>query len=158
MKLLILSRRRTLYSTRRFVETARKMGHRTMVVDPLNCFLVCGRTPSIYHKNSNKRIDDVDVVLPRIGASITEYGLAVVNHFSMLGVPVVNSALAIAQSRDKLRCLQLLSQHGIDIPRTVMARTPSQIERALEVVGGPPVVVKLVQGTQGIGVMLAETQ
>jgi ribosomal protein S6--L-glutamate ligase len=158
VKLLILSRRRTLYSTRRFVETARRMGHRTMVVDPLNCFLVCGKTPSIYHKNSAKRIDDVDVVLPRIGASITEYGLAVVNHFSMLGVPVVNSALAIAQSRDKLRCLQLLSQHGIDIPRTVMARTPSQIERALQVVGGPPVVVKLVQGTQGIGVMLAETQ
>ena len=158
MKLLILSRRRTLYSTRRFVETARASGHRPMVVDPLNCFLVCGSSPSIYHKNSRKRLDDVDVVLPRIGASITEYGLAVVNHFEILGVPVVNGAQAIAQSRDKLRSLQILAQHHIDIPKTVMARTPAQIERALQEVGGPPVILKLVQGAQGIGVMLAETQ
>jgi len=158
MKLLILSRRRTLYSTRRFVETARASGHRPMVVDPLNCFLVCGSSPSIYHKNSRKRLDDVDVVLPRIGASITEYGLAVVNHFEILGVPVVNGAQAIAQSRDKLRSLQILAQHHIDIPKTVMARTPAQIERALQEVGGPPVILKLIQGAQGIGVMLAETQ
>ena len=158
MKLLILSRRRTLYSTRRFVETARASGHRPMVVDPLNCFLVCGSRPSIYHKNSRKRLDDVDVVLPRIGASITEYGLAVVNHFEILGVPVVNGAQAIAQSRDKLRSLQILAQHHIDIPKTVMARTPAQIERALQEVGGPPVILKLIQGAQGIGVMLAETQ
>ncbi|PYT09739.1 MAG: 30S ribosomal protein S6--L-glutamate ligase [Acidobacteria bacterium] len=159
MKILVLSRRRSLYSTRRFVETARRMGHRPMVVDPLNCFLVCGASnPSVYHKNSHKRLDDVDVVLPRIGASITEYGLAVVNHFEALGVPVVNGAQAIAQSRDKLRSLQILAQHRIDIPKTVMARTPAQIERALQEVGGPPVVLKLVQGTQGIGVMLAETQ
>ena len=158
MKLLILSRRRSLYSTRRFVETARAGGHRPMVVDPLNCFLVCGSRPSIYHKNSRKRLDDVDVVLPRIGASITEYGLAVVNHFEILGVPVVNGAQAIAQSRDKLRSLQILAQHHIDIPKTVMARTPAQIERALQEVGGPPVILKLIQGAQGIGVMLAETQ
>ena len=158
MKLLILSRRRSLYSTRRFVETARAAGHRPMVVDPLNCFLVCGSRPSVYHKNSHKRLDDADVVLPRIGASITEYGLAVVNHFEILGVPVVNGATAIAQSRDKLRSLQILAQHGIDIPKTVMARAPAQIERALQEIGGPPVVLKLVQGTQGIGVMLAETQ
>lgn len=158
MKILVLSRRRTLYSTRRFVETARAMGHRPMVVDPLNCFLVCGREPTIYHKNTSKKLDDVGVVLPRIGASVTEYGLAVVNHFEMLGIPVFNSAQAIAHSRDKLRCLQLLSQHGLPIPRTVMARTPSQIDRALQEVGGPPVVVKLVQGSQGIGVMLADTQ
>jgi ribosomal protein S6--L-glutamate ligase len=159
MKVLILSRRRTLYSTKRFVETAREMGHRPMVVDPLNCFLVCGsRNPSVYHKNSHKRLDDVDVVLPRIGASITEYGLAVVNHFEMLGIPVINTAQAISQSRDKLRSLQLLARHAIDIPKTVMARTPAQISRALQEVGGPPVVLKLVQGTQGIGVMLAETQ
>jgi len=159
VKILILSRRRSLFSTRRFVETARRMGHRPMVVDPLNCFLVCGpRNPSVYHKNSKKRLDDVDVVLPRIGASITEYGLAVVNHFEMLGIPVINGAQSIAQSRDKLRSLQLLARSGIDIPKTVMARAPAQIDRALQEVGGPPVVLKLVQGTQGIGVMLAETQ
>ncbi len=129
-----------------------------MVVDPLNCFLVCGRHPSVFHKNSHKRLGDADVLLPRIGASITEYGLAVVSHFEILGVPVVNPAPAIAATRDKLRCLQLLARHGIEIPRTVMARAPAQIERALAEVGGPPVVVKLVQGTQGVGVMLAETQ
>lgn len=158
MRILILSRRRSLYSTRRLVETARRMGHRALVVDPLNCFLVCGGpNPTIYHKNSHRRLDEVDVVLPRIGASITEYGLAVVRQFSILGRPIVNNSVPIARSRDKLRSLQLLSQHGIVIPRTVMARSPSQVVRALEAVGGPPVILKLIQGSQGVGVMLAET-
>ena len=134
------------------------MGHRAIVVDPLNCFLVCGnRSPSIYHKSGHKRLDHVDLVLPRIGASITEYGLAVVRQFSLMGIPVINNSVPIARSRDKLRSLQLLALHGIDIPRTVMARSPAQIERALQAVGGPPVVIKLIQGTQGVGVMLAET-
>ncbi len=158
MKVLILSRRRTLYSTRRLVETARHMGHRAVVVDPLNCFIVCGRRdPSIYHKNSHRRLGEVDVVLPRIGASITEHGLAVVRQFSIMGIPIVNNSVPIARSRDKLRSLQLLSRHDIDIPRTVMARAPSQIARALDAVGGPPVILKLIQGSQGVGVMLAET-
>jgi len=158
MRILILSRRRSLYSTRRLVETARKLGHRAIVIDPLDCFIVCGRrSPTIYHKSARRRLDRMDVVLPRIGASITEYGLAVVRQFSIMGVPIVNNSVPIARSRDKLRSLQLLSQHDIDIPRTVMARSPSQIGRALESVGGPPVVLKLIQGTQGVGVMLAET-
>lgn len=158
MRILLLSRKRTLYSTRRLSETARRMGHRAIVLDPLNCFIVCGRKdPSIYHKNSHRRLDEVDVVLPRIGASITEYGLAVVRQFSIMGIPIVNNSVPIARSRDKLRSLQLLSQHDLDIPRTVMARSPSQIGRALESVGGPPVVLKLIQGAQGVGVMLAET-
>jgi len=158
LRLLILSRRRTLYSTRRLVETARRLGHRAIVLDPLDCFIVCGRrAPTIYHKNTKRRLDRVDVVLPRIGASITEYGLAVVRQFSIMGIPIVNNSVPIARSRDKLRSLQLLSQHDIDIPRTVMARSPSQVARALEAVGGPPVVLKLIQGTQGVGVMLAET-
>ena len=158
MRILILSRRRTLYSTRRLVETARKLGHRAIVLDPLDCFLVCGRrSPTIYHKTTARRLDQMDVVLPRIGASITEYGLAVVRQFSIMGIPIVNNSVPIARSRDKLRSLQLLSQHDIDIPRTVMARSPSQVGRALEAVGGPPVILKLIQGTQGVGVMLAET-
>jgi ribosomal protein S6--L-glutamate ligase len=158
MRILILSRKRSLYSTRRLAETARRMGHRAIVLDPLNCFIVCGRkSPSIYHKNSSRRLDEVNVVLPRIGASITEYGLAVVRQFSIMGIPIVNNSVPIARSRDKLRSLQLLSAHDIDIPRTVMARSPSQVARALEAVGGPPVVLKLIQGTQGVGVMLAET-
>lgn len=158
MRILLLSRRRSLYSTKRLVETARRMGHRATVLDPLNCFLVCGGSaPSIYHRNGHRRLEDVDIVMPRIGASITEYGLAVVRQFSIMGVPIINNSVPIARSRDKLRSLQLLSQHDIDIPRTVMARSPSQIERALLAVGGPPAVVKLIQGTQGVGVLLAET-
>lgn len=158
MRILLLSRKRTLYSTRRLVETARRMGHRAIVLDPLNCFLVCGGgKPTVYHRNGHRRLDEIDLVISRIGASITEYGLAVVRQFSIMGVPIVNNSVPIARSRDKLRSLQLLGQHGIDIPRTVMARSPSQIERAIEAVGGPPVVIKLIQGTQGVGVMLAET-
>jgi ribosomal protein S6--L-glutamate ligase len=128
------------------------------VVDPLACHLVVGyRFSTLYHKSGRTRLDDVDVVIPRIGASITEYGLAAVNQFDMMGVPLVNNSVPIARSRDKLRCLQLLSRHDIDIPRTVMARSPDQIGRAIELVGGCPVVLKLLQGTQGVGVLLAET-
>jgi ribosomal protein S6--L-glutamate ligase len=100
----------------------------------------------------------MDLVIPRIGASVTEHGLAVVNQFDMMGVPIVNNSQPIARSRDKLRSFQLLSRKDIDIPRTVVAREPHQIGAALEAVGGPPVVLKLIRGTQGIGVILAETE
>ena len=159
MRLLILSRRATLYSTRRLLEAAASLGHEGVVVDPLECWLVCGRRePVVYYGASKRKVAGFDVVLPRIGSSITDYGLAVVNQFDMLGVPVVNMAYAIGRSRDKLRSLQFLSRHDIDIPRTVMARGPGHLKTALETVGGLPVVLKLVQGTQGIGVMLAETE
>jgi ribosomal protein S6--L-glutamate ligase len=158
MDLLILSRKRTLYTTRRLVAAAKGLGHQATVVDPLACWLVCGRKePAIYSGAAKRKVRDFDVVLPRIGNSITDYGLAVVNQFDMMGVPVVNMSYAIARSRDKLRSLQFLSRHDIDIPKTVMARGPAQLETALRIVGGPPVVLKLIQGTQGIGVMLAET-
>ncbi len=158
LKVCILSRKRTLYTTRRLAEAARALGHEVTVVDPLACHLVVGyRSNTLYHRSGRKRLDDVDVVIPRIGASITEYGLATVNQFDMMGVPLVNNSVPIARSRDKLRCLQLLSRHDIDIPRTVMARSPDQIERAIALVGGCPVVLKLLQGTQGVGVLLAET-
>jgi len=159
MRILILSRKRTLYTTRRLVDTARALGHRAVVADPLACWLACGRKePAVYYGTARKRVSGFDVVLPRIGTSITDYGLAVVNQFDMLGVPVVNMAYAIQRSRDKLRSLQFLSRHDIDIPRTVMARGPGQLQTVLRNVGGPPVVLKLVQGTQGVGVMLAETE
>jgi len=158
LRICILSRKRTLYTTRRLLEAARGLGHEALVVDPLACHLVVGyRFSTLYHKSGRTRLDDVDVVIPRIGASITEYGLAAVNQFDMMGVPLVNNSVPIARSRDKLRCLQLLSRHDIDIPRTVMARSPDQIGRAIELVGGCPVVLKLLQGTQGVGVLLAET-
>ena len=155
----ILSRRRSLYTTRRLVESALRLGHEARVFNPLHCFLVLSRrAPEIYYRGLESRLSDLDVVLPRIGASITEHGLAVVNQFDMMGVPMVNNSQPIARSRDKLRSLQLLSRAGIDIPKTVMASDPSQIHRALEIVGGPPAILKVVKGTQGIGVILAETE
>lgn len=159
MRLLILSRRATLYSTRRLVEAAAARGHEGTVADPLDCWLVCGRrTPTVHLGAEATPVEDVGVVLPRIGTSITDYGLAVVNQFDMMGVPVVNMSYAIARSRDKLRSLQFLSRHDIGIPKTVMVRGPEQMQAALRIVGGPPVVVKLLQGSQGVGVMLAETE
>ncbi|MEK7798872.1 MAG: RimK family alpha-L-glutamate ligase, partial [Acidobacteriota bacterium] len=155
----ILSRRRSLYTTRRLVESALKLGHEARVLNPLHCFLVLSRrAPEIYYRGLEARVLDLDVVLPRIGASITEHGLAVVNQFDMMGVPLVNSSQPIARSRDKLRSLQVLSRAGIDIPKTVMVSDPTQVHRALAIVGGPPAVLKVVKGTQGIGVILAETE
>ena len=159
MRVLILSRRPSIYSTRRLAEAARREGCDVAVVDPLACWLACGRKdPAVYHGTAGARIGDVDVVLPRIGFGATEHGLSVVNQFDMMGVPVVNMAYAIGRSRDKLRSLQFLSRHDIDIPKTVLVRSPDQMAAAQRIVGGPPVVLKLLQGTQGVGVMLAETE
>jgi len=159
MRLGILSRSPVLYTTRRLVESAARRGHRTTVVDPVRCSLVLSRlAPQVFYRGLEGRLPRVDVVIPRIGASVTDHGLAVVNQFAMMGVPLVNSAQPIARSRDKLRALQLLVRAGIDVPRTVMARDPRQVHRALEMVGGPPAVIKVLQGTQGIGVILAETE
>ena len=155
----ILSRKRSLYSTGRLRESAGRLGHDTLVLDPLQCDLVFGRrAPDIFYRGLGRKLPELDVVLPRIGASITERGLAVVNQFDMQGVPLVNNSQPIARSRDKLRSLQLLARAGLDIPKTVMARHPSQVKAALEIVGGPPAILKLLRGTQGIGVILAETE
>jgi ribosomal protein S6--L-glutamate ligase len=159
LRIAILSRKRTLYTTGRFIEAARSMGHEPVVLDPMKCFLVLARrSPRIYYAAADRPLPPMDLVLPRIGASVTEHGLAVVNQFDMMGVPIVNNSQPIARSRDKLRCFQLLTRKNINIPRTVMAREPHQIGPALEAVGGPPVVLKLIRGTQGIGVILAETE
>lgn len=159
MRIALLSRKRTLYTTQRFIESAKAMGHEPVVLDPMKCFLVLARrTPQIYYGAADRPLPAMDLVLPRIGASVTEHGLAVVNQFDMMGAPIVNNSQPIARSRDKLRCFQLLTRKDINIPRTVMAREPHQISAALEAVGGPPVVLKLIRGTQGIGVILAETE
>ena len=159
MLISILSRKRTLYSTRRLIEAGTRLGHETLVLDPLHCCFVLEKgAQEIYYRGLARRLPRVDMVVPRIGASITAHGLAVVNQFDIMGVPLVNNSQAIARSRDKLRSLQLLARAGIDVPRTVMARHPSQVRRALEIVGGPPAILKLFQGTQGIGVVLAETE
>lgn len=159
MLLAVLSRRRSLYSTRRLIEACARRGHEAIVLDPLQCSLSLARGAAmVSYRGLDGRPPEVDVVVPRIGASITEHGLAVVNQFEMMGVPLVNASQAIGRSRDKLHALQLLARAGVDIPKTVMTRHPSQIHRALELVGGPPAILKLVRGTQGIGVILAETE
>ena len=152
----ILSRKRSLYSTRRMVEAIRARGHRPLVLDTLRCNLVLtSGSPRMVFRGVELR--GLDVVIPRIGASITSYGLAVVEQLETMGVPALNGAQAIARSRDKLRCLQLLARSGLRIPRTVMARDASNVPRLVDEVGGLPAVVKLLRGTQGVGVMLAST-
>ena len=159
MLVAILSRNHNLYSTRRLIAAATRQGHEALVLDPLQCSLALGEGCSeIFYRGLEGRLPQIEVVLPRIGVSITEHGLAVVRQFEMIGAPVVNGAQAIARSRDKLRSLQLLARADVDIPRTVMARHPSQVHRALEMVGGPPAILKLIRGTQGVGVVLAETE
>jgi ribosomal protein S6--L-glutamate ligase len=154
----ILSRNRKLYSTRRLVEAAKYLGHAPRVLDTLRCNMVLGRDrPRILYEGEEVLATDVHVVIPRVGASITGYGLSVVNQFDLMGVPVLAPAIPIARSRDKLRALQLLSRFGIDIPRTVMCRFREEVPRALELVGGPPCIIKLIQGSQGVGVMIANT-
>ncbi len=154
--LALLSRKRTLYSTKRLVEAAKAHGLRPLVLDTLLCNLVLSKdSPKILYHDAV--LPPVDVVLPRIGSSVTNYGLAVVSHLDLMGVPVLNAAAPIARSRDKLRCLQMLTKAGIDIPRTVMAHDRANVELLVEQVGGLPAIIKLIRGTQGVGVMIAST-
>lgn len=125
-------------------------------MDTLRCNVVLDRkNPRLVFRGMDVR--GVDVVIPRIGASITPYGIAVVNQLNLMGVPVVNGAHPISQSRDKLRCLQVLARHGLDVPRTMMARDRDNVTKLLREVGGLPAIVKLTRGTQGVGVMIAQT-
>lgn len=157
MQLVVLSRQRHLYSTRRFREVVRRRGHGLQILDPLACTLsIDGRRAGVLY--GGREVVDVDCVVPRIGAALMGHSVAVVSHFESMGVPVVNRAEAIARARDKLLALQLLAARGVDVPRTVLARDPAELDRALELVGGPPVVLKLLQGTQGVGVILAESR
>jgi ribosomal protein S6--L-glutamate ligase len=156
MRFLVLSRNASLYSTSRIVLAARARGHDVSVIDPLEFQIVVSRgKPSLLVGGA--AVQRYDIVIPRIGASITNYGLAVVRQFDLMGVPVLNGAVSIARSRDKLRALQLLTRRNIDVPITVCARSPAGVEAALGLVGGCPAIVKLQQGTQGIGTMIAET-
>ena len=156
-RLCILSRKKSLYSTSRLVEAAREQGAQALVMDTLRCTLVVAPAGNtlLYR---GEPIDTLAAVIPRIGASITTYGLAVVRHFETMGVPVANPASAISRSRDKLRCLQLLAQAGVDVPRTVMATTGAKVRQLVEAVGGLPCIIKLLRGTQGVGVMIANTR
>jgi ribosomal protein S6--L-glutamate ligase len=156
VRIVILSRQPELYSTRVLTEAARGRGHQVRVLDTLQFDIrVSRRNPELFYQG--EPVGPVDAVIPRIGASITFFGLAVVRQFEMMGIYCVNESQAIARSRDKLRCLQLLSRHDIGLPPTVYTRQAEHVPDCIEQVEGPPVVVKLLQGTQGIGVVLAES-
>ncbi|MCW8848058.1 MAG: 30S ribosomal protein S6--L-glutamate ligase [Sedimenticola sp.] len=156
MKIAILSRNSKLYSTRRLIEAAKERGHEVRVVDPLRCYMnITSHRPSIHYRG--EILDDFNAVIPRIGASITFYGTAVLRQFEMMGVYPLNESVAISRSRDKLRSAQLLARKGIGLPVTGFAHSPDDINDLMAQVGGAPVVIKLLEGTQGIGVVLAET-
>lgn len=159
MNIAILSRKRSLYSTSRLVEAAKERGHDVRVLDHLHCFMdITSDKPSVHYRDEEFVPSDFDAVIPRIGASVTFYGTAVVRQFEMMGVYSIVESVALSRSRDKLRSLQLLSRKNIGIPATAFAHSPDDIAGVIREVGGAPCVIKLLEGTQGIGVVLAETR
>ena len=157
MKIALLSRNRKLYSSRRIIEAAEERGHEVKVIDVLRAYMnIATHRPTIHYKGES--LEGFDAVIPRIGASVTAYGTAVLRQFEMMGVASLNESVAVSRSRDKLRSLQLLSRKGIGLPLTGYASKPDDIKDVIKMVGGAPLVVKLLQGSQGIGVVLAETQ
>jgi ribosomal protein S6--L-glutamate ligase len=156
MKIAILSTNKELYSTRRLVEAAENRGHTVRVVNHKRCYMnIVSNNPEIHY--NGEVLEHFDAIIPRIGASVSFYGTAVVRQFEMMGVYSVNESVAITRSRDKLRALQLLSRKGIGLPVTGFANAPGDTDDLLSIVGGAPVVIKLLEGTQGVGVVLAET-
>ncbi|BDZ75065.1 MULTISPECIES: 30S ribosomal protein S6--L-glutamate ligase [Methylophaga] len=157
MKIAVLSRNPKLYSTRRLVEAAEARGHEVHVLDVLRCYMnITSLKPEVHYKG--EILTGYDAVIPRIGASVTFYGTAVLRQFEMMNVYPLNESVAISRSRDKLRALQLLSRKGIGLPVTGFAHRPDDVDDLIKMVGGAPLVIKLLEGTQGIGVVLAETE
>jgi ribosomal protein S6--L-glutamate ligase len=157
MRLLVLSRRRFLHSTRRLKEAGASRGHTVAVIDPVACVpVVSGRAPRVLHRG--RPLGRVDGLVPRVGRVGTAHTLAVAGHLEAMGVPTVNPVAAVRDARDKLRALQLLARGGAVVPRTVLASPTGGLDAALERVGGLPVVLKLLHGTQGVGVILGESR
>jgi len=157
MKIAILSRGPDLYSTRRLVEAAEARDHEVVVLDTLHCYMdINSVNPCIHYKG--EVLEGFDAIIPRIGASITFYGTAVLRQFEMMGTYPLNESVAISRSRDKLRSMQLMSRKGIGMPVTGFANSPDDVPDLIKMVGGAPLVIKLLEGTQGIGVVLAETK
>ncbi len=157
MKIAVLSTIKSLYSTRRLVDAAHARGHECVVIDHGQCYVgIRQGQPSIHYKGQH--LTDIDAIIPRIGASVTFYGSAIVRQFEVMGVISANPSQAITRSRDKLRCMQILSGAGLGMPITGFARRTHDVDDLIKMVGGPPLVIKLLEGTQGIGVVLAETK
>ncbi|WP_106753873.1 30S ribosomal protein S6--L-glutamate ligase [Pannonibacter carbonis] len=156
MRLAMLARNPGLYSHKRLVEAAEARGHTLDIYNTLRCYMdITSHRPSVIY--NGERVTGYDAVIPRIGASVTYYGLAVLRQFEMMGVYPLNESVAIGRSRDKLRALQILARDGIGLPVTAFAYDPKQAEEVIKLVGGAPAIIKLVEGTQGIGVVLGET-
>lgn len=157
MNIAVLSRNSNLYSTRRLVEAAEARGHKARVLDHLKCDIIIEQNnPLIYYKG--EIISDFDAIIPRIGASVTFYGSAVVRQFEMMNVFTTTNSQALVRSRDKLRSLQLLARSGVGLPKTAFTNYSKEEKNLVEAVGGAPLVIKLLEGTQGVGVVLAETK
>ncbi|MEQ8735351.1 MAG: 30S ribosomal protein S6--L-glutamate ligase [Rhodospirillaceae bacterium] len=157
MNLLMMARNPNLYSHKRLVEAAEQRGHKIRIVDTLKCYMnIASHRPDVRYRG--EILKDIDAVIPRIGASITFYGLAVLRQFEMMGVYPLNESVSIGRSRDKLRSTQILARKGIGLPVTAFADQTSQAEELIDLVGGAPCVIKLLEGTQGIGVVLGETK
>jgi ribosomal protein S6--L-glutamate ligase len=156
MKIALLTRNAKLYSHQRLMETASARGHEIVPIDYLRCYMnITSRKPELRYKGES--LKGFDAVIPRIAASHTFYGLAVLRQFEMMGVYPLNESVAIGRSRDKLRCLQILARDGVGLPVTAFANSADHTDEVLQMVGGAPVVIKLLEGTQGIGVVLGET-
>jgi len=156
MKIAMLARNPKLYSHRRLLEAAEDRGHQLQILNTLRCTMnITSHRPTILY--NGETLKGFDAVIPRIGASITHYGLAVLRQFEMMGVWPLNESVAVGRSRDKLRSMQIFAKHGLGLPVTAFAHDPKQTEEVLKIVGGAPAVIKLLEGTQGIGVVLGET-
>ncbi len=152
----MLARNANLYTHRRLKEAAEERGHQLDIIDTLRCYMnIATRRPEIYY--NGEKLTGYDAVIPRIGASVTFYGTAVLRQFEMMGVYPLNESVAIGRSRDKLRSMQLLARDGVGLPVTTFAHDPKQTDEVLRLAGGAPIVIKLLEGTQGIGVVLADT-
>jgi ribosomal protein S6--L-glutamate ligase len=157
MRIALLSTNGRLYSTRRLMEAGKERGHEMLLLNHRRCYMnITSHRPSVHYKG--EAVTGIDAIIPRIGASVSFYGTAVVRQFEMMGVYSLNESLAISRSRDKLRALQLLARRGIGLPVTGFASAPDDTEDLLSFVGGAPVVIKLLEGTQGVGVVLGETK
>lgn len=156
MNIAILSRNPDLYSTQRLQEAAIERGHNARIINTLRCYMnITSKNPEVHY--GGKKLEHFDAIIPRIGASITFYGTAVVRQFEMMGVFTLNDSIGISRSRDKLRSMQLLARKGIGMPITGFSRSPDDVRDLINIASGAPLVIKLLEGTQGIGVVLAET-
>ncbi|WP_028304960.1 30S ribosomal protein S6--L-glutamate ligase [Oceanospirillum maris] len=157
MKIGILSRNPRLYSTRRLVEACKNRGHEVQVIDTLKCYMdITSSSPAVWYQG--EKLEGFDAIIPRIGASVTQYGLAVIRQFEMMGAYTLTESIALGRSRDKLRSLQLLSRKSVGMPKTGFAHSVDNTKELIDLVGGAPLVIKLTEGTQGKGVVLAETR